>query len=115
MKLALALLILALPVMGSSQDRPVIASQQAAGHSGETAFVEELVSAVSKSNKGNISLNFGGKHPDHIFTADASSTARLDLGNLNSLDGKRVCVFGKVRNHKGKPEIMVNNRSQIEP
>ena len=54
-------------------------------------------------------VNMGGEYPNSLFTIVLRGNAKsLDL------DGKLICVTGKVIDYKGKPEIVVTDKSQID-
>ncbi len=116
MKLVLTFLAFALtlPLMGCTPTGATITPQEAAAHAGETVTVEGEVSGVGMSKKGAIFINFGGKYPNQTFTAYVPSSAGLDPNDLKGLSGKKVRVTGKIGSYKGKPQIVVIKRSQIE-
>ncbi|MFB6088704.1 MAG: thermonuclease family protein [Candidatus Aenigmatarchaeota archaeon] len=70
-------------------------------------------SYISQNN--NVFLNFGGEYPNHCFTAVIFSHS-LDKFNINfdKVKGSKVKVSGEVEMFKDKPEIIIENRAQIE-
>ena len=57
----------------------------------------------------------GGKYPNNAFTVVLFKDAAGKLPyQLSTSDGKNICVTGKVKDYKGKPEIAVENEKQIE-
>ena len=92
----------------------VISWQDAAKHYGEYATVEGTIVATHNSGKACF-LNF---HPDYkrYFTAVifASAFSRFPTNPENYYYGKKVRVSGYIKEYKGKPEIILNNPSQIE-
>lgn len=92
----------------------VISWQDAAKHYGESATVEGTIVATHNSGKACF-LNF---HPDYkrYFTAVifASAFPRFPANPENYYYGKKVRVSGYIKEYKGKPEIILNDPSQIE-
>src|SRR5437016_8796720 len=86
---------------------------EAAKHVGETATVTDRVEGVHQSGKGNIFLNMGGKYPNQAFTAFIPSGSAAQFSQPQQYEGRTVAVSGKIALYHGKPEIIVNSRSQI--
>ena len=89
---------------------------EAATHLTETGTVVGIVSQASERN-GYVFLNFGKPYPQHTFTAFIPAKMLSAAGGaafLTSLHGKSVAVTGKIIDYKGKPEIVVTKRDQIE-
>lgn len=92
----------------------VISWQDAAKHYGEYATVEGTIVATHNSGKACF-LNF---HPDYkrYFTAVifASAFSSFPANPENYYYGKKVHVSGYIKEYNGKPEIILNDPSQIE-
>jgi len=92
----------------------VISWQDAAKHYGEYATVEGTIVATHNSGKACF-LNF---HPDYkrYFTSVifASAFPRFPANPENYYYGKKVRVSGYIKEYEGKPEIVLNDPSQIE-
>lgn len=92
----------------------VISWQDAAKHYGVYATVEGTIVTTHNSGKACF-LNF---HPDYkrYFTAVifASAFSRFPANPENYYYGKRVRVSGYIKEYKEKPEIILNDPSQIE-
>lgn len=92
----------------------VISWRDAAKHYGEYATVEGTIVATHNSGKACF-LNF---HPDYkrYFTAVifASAFSRFPANPENYYYGKKVHVSGYIKEYKGKPEIILDDPSQIE-
>ena len=92
----------------------VISWQDAAKHYGEYATVEGTIVATHNSGKACF-LNF---HLDYkrYFTAVifASDFSLFPANPENYYYGKKVHVSGYIKEYKGKPEIILNDPSQIE-
>lgn len=92
----------------------IISWQDAAKHYGEYATVEGTIVVTHNSGKACF-LNF---HPDYkrYFTAVifASAFSRFPANPENYYYGKKVRVSGYIKEHREKPEIILNDPSQIE-
>ena len=86
---------------------------EAAKHVGEIATVTDRVDSVHQSGKGNIFLIMGSKDPNQAFTAFIPSAGASEFSNPERFEGKTVAVSGKITLYHGKPEIIVENVSQI--
>jgi hypothetical protein len=91
--------------------------EDAAAHAGETATVCGVV-ASAKFAPGSRSqptfLDFGKPYPNSAFTAVIFGDDRPKFGTPEmTLRGKRVCVTGQIRDYRGKPEIILNDPSQL--
>jgi len=81
-----------------------------AKYTGETVKVCSKV--YGHKNFGSMVLvNMGGAYPNSLFTIVLRGDAK-SLGE--SLDGKLVCVSGKVVDYKGRPEIVVTDGSNLK-
>jgi hypothetical protein len=59
-------------------------------------------------------LDFGKPYPSQVFTAVIFGVNRARFGTPETtLQGKRVCVSGTIRAHRGKPEIVLDDPSQL--
>lgn len=94
--------------------RLVISWRDAADHYGETCTVEGEIVATHNSGKACF-LNF---HPNwsKYFTAVifASAFDQFPPNPEEHYRGKEVRVTGRIKEYKGKPEIILNSPSQIE-
>ncbi len=71
---------------------------------------------VSKTNEGTTFVTFGKPYPKSTFTI---VIFEADLRNFKYtpslyLKDKNVCITGKVKIYKGKPEMIVNKEEQIK-
>jgi DNA/RNA endonuclease YhcR with UshA esterase domain len=92
---------------------PTYTAAEAAKHAGEIATVTDKVDSVHQSGKGNIFLIMGSKDPNQAFTAFIPSAGVSQFSHPEQFEGKTVAVSGKITLHQGKPEIIVENVSQI--
>lgn len=71
---------------------------------------------VSKTNEGTTFVNFGNPYPKSTFTV---VIFEADLPNFKYtpsvyLKEKKICITGKIKIYKGKPEMIVNKEEQIK-
>jgi micrococcal nuclease len=83
---------------------------------GQVTTLSGKVTDTTKSKTNTVFLNFGGLYPNHCFTAVIFSS---DLGKFPEnpqtyYKGKNVMVSGKIQLYEGKPEIVLEEASQIE-
>ena len=81
-----------------------------------TVCAKAIDTYVSKTNEGTTFVNFGHPYPKSTFTVVIFET---DLPNFKYtpsvyLKEKKVCITGKVKIYKGKPEMIVNKEEQIK-
>lgn len=85
-----------------------VAENDLAKHTGE--MVKVCSKVYGRKDFGRMVLvNMGGAYPNSLFTV----VLRGDAKGLD-LDGKLICVSGRVIDYKGKPEIVVTNPKQVE-
>jgi hypothetical protein len=85
---------------------------EASDYNGRNVIVRGLVVDVYKNEKVAY-LNFVEKYPKNPFTAVIFSSRFDDFGELEKYEGKMVEVWGIVSMYKGKPQIILNSKSQI--
>jgi hypothetical protein len=61
-------------------------------------------------------LNFGGRYPNHQFTAVifAADRVKFDIGPEVTYLNKRTCVTGVIELYREKPQIIVSEPSQLK-
>ena len=117
------------PVTNTSQKPPApappsatlkgVPSAQAQQHVGETATVCGLVASAryfeSREGGGRSYLNFYQPYPNHTLTVMIAAPNRAKFSSPPEVlfSGKTVCVTGRIVDYRGKPEIVVENPSQI--
>ncbi len=92
-----------------SQDE--ISSKDAKNFIGETKTVKGVVASVFVSNKGTVLINFDEAHPNATFVAVLKQDSGITYDNIKK--GSILTVSGKIEDYKGKPEIRINEQSQI--
>lgn len=97
-----------------SEKNDYISLNEVKSHIGKNVIVQGVVSQINYAKKGNLYLNMGGEFPRHklglVIFKDKTSKFR----NLTQLKNKIVKVKGKLSTYKGKPQIIINKKSQIE-
>ena len=107
------LLSLATSRISAAQDR-VVPDSAAARFVGQTVTVEGTVASVGSSRRSATTfLNLGAAYPNQTFTAVIFRSAASRFPNPQQWEGKRVRVTGKVRLYREKPEIVLEEPSQI--
>ena len=107
---ALGFVLLAVPAFAET-----IQPADAPAHVGQTVTVEGTVDEVNTDPRsGNTFIDMGGRYPDQAFTAVIFRSDAGSFQDVKSLNGKTVEITGRVRLHKGKPEIILNAASQIK-
>ncbi len=91
----------------------VISPMDAGNYNGKTVTVKGFVADIYKSDKVAY-LNFVEKYPNNPFTAVIFARQFEDFPDINKLRNKDVEVTGRVSIYKGKPQIILNNPSQLK-
>ena len=112
--------LIALAIFGlwvSSTEAAPIGPEEAGSHVGESATVCGLVASAkfaANSRWQPTFLDMDKPYPNARFTAVIFGSDRPKFGTPEtSLRGKRVCVTGQIRDYRGKPEIILNDPSQL--
>jgi DNA/RNA endonuclease YhcR with UshA esterase domain len=58
-------------------------------------------------------VNFGGRYPNHVFTAVIFSKNLQSFPEARSWEGKVLRVRGKVQLYREKPEIILTAPDQV--
>lgn len=106
-----AYIVIAALLAASPAFAATISAQEAAQHIGETATVEG-VAHVHVASSASF-LDIGAAYPNQPFQAVIFPTRAPAFGDLNRYDGKVVDVTGRIRDYKGKPEIILSDPSQL--
>ena len=92
-------------------------AKEAAYHVGETATVCGVVASTkwSTRTKGQPTfLNLDEPYPNQIFTVLIWGSDRPAFGSPENIYArKRICVTGKIKEYRGKPEIIIKDPNQI--
>lgn len=107
-----------LPLRADSLPRNSFNTVQAKNYMGKNEDIRVCGTVVSTklSSKGNIFLNLDKKFPNQIFsiTIFKDNTGNFSYQPNTFLEGKTICVTGKVTNFNGTPTVNVSNESSIE-
>jgi exonuclease VII large subunit len=107
----LAALLLAPP---AAAEVPLITPDQAKDHVGQEVVAEGQVAQIGASERSHtLFVNFGGRYPNHVFTAVIFSRNLSSLPEARSWEGKTIKVRGQVQLHQGKPEIVLERGDQV--
>jgi len=95
-----------------------ITAKDAASHVGEVQTVCGTVVSTkfaSQSKKQPTFLNLDQPFPNQVFTIViwGSDRAKVTQPPEVFYQGKRICVKGMIKEFRGKPEMIVNDPSQI--
>ena len=91
---------------------PVVTPEEAAQHEGQVVTVKGKVDGQRTTASGTTFLNFGGRHPNQIFSCRAF--ADKFPGGVPSCEGKTVEVTGKIKMHDGKPSMDLSGSDKIK-
>lgn len=95
-----------------------ISARDASAHVGEVATVCGVVASTkyaSNTNGQPTFLDFGRAYPNQYFTAVIFGEDRSRFGAPEATYlGSQACVTGKVQMYRGRPEIILRNRDDIE-
>lgn len=91
----------------------IITPVEAAVNIGKLVTVEGLIVEVTKRDKVAY-LNFVEKFPENPFTAVIFSKRFEDFGDLNRFKNKNAEVTGIVSEFRNKPQIVLDDVSQIK-
>jgi DNA/RNA endonuclease YhcR with UshA esterase domain len=91
----------------------IVSDSSAHAYVGQTVTVEGTVATVHVTRTGTTFLNFGAAYPKQTFTAVIFRPAASRFPNPQQWEGKRVRVTGQVRLYRGKPEIILEELSQL--
>ena len=117
MKLSLWALVLGLWSIGNLPAEepaaiPVVTPQEAAQHEGKVVTVKGKVDGQRTAASGTTFLNFGGRHPNQIFSCRVFADKFPD--GVPACEGKTVEVTGKIKMHDGKPSIDLQGPDKIK-
>lgn len=90
----------------------VIEPAEAKNYVGEKVTVKGKVFRVHETKKGDVFIDVGGKYPDAPFTAVCFQEA-IPTEQLKALEGKTVSLTGKIKEYKGRVEIILDGADQI--
>jgi len=89
-----------------------ITPEDAGNHIGKMMTVRGKVDRVHVSQKGDVFIDMGGKHPNAVFTAICFKQV-IPTAQLEKLVGKTISITGKITEYNGKVEIILESANQI--
>ena len=107
------LLTLGLLTKSAPAQQAIVADSAANHYVGRAVTVEGTVASMHVTRSGTTFLNFGAAYPNQTFTAVIFRSAASRFPNPQQWEGKRVRVTGGVRLYRGKPEIVLEETSQL--
>jgi DNA/RNA endonuclease YhcR with UshA esterase domain len=103
-------LFFTLTLAANSQD--TISSKEAKDFIGQVKIVKGPVASVFVSNKSTVLINFDEVHPNSTFVAVIKAgTSGISYSDIKK--GTILTISGLIEDYKGKPEIILNEQSQI--
>ena len=110
-----SLLALALPAAAEVPD--MVPTARAAEFIGEFAMVCGVIAAADRRRdlRGDPTfLNFDRPYPDQTFSAVIWARDRRGFDDgLEDLDGYRACVYGKIESYRGRPQMTLTRKEQL--
>lgn len=98
----------------AQKNTKTISPSEVQNYVGQNVIVKGYVAQVSKSKGGNVFLNFEKKYPNQIFTAVVFKKNANKFSNIEKYQDKTVEVSGFIQVYKGKPQIVLEEPSQIK-
>ncbi|PJE69566.1 MAG: hypothetical protein COU98_01385 [Candidatus Staskawiczbacteria bacterium CG10_big_fil_rev_8_21_14_0_10_38_10] len=94
----------------------VIGACQAGNYYGKEAIVEGKIVDAYRSKTNTVFLNFEKAYPNHCFTSVIFSSDQYKFVQKpeDYYLNKNVRIKGEIKEYQGKPEIILDNPSQIE-
>ncbi len=87
---------------------------QAAEHIGKTVCVSGKVLKVAQTNFGSFFLDFCEDYKKCPFTVVVMRKDLADVGDVRALEGKQIEITGKIKDYRGRAEIVLKDVQQLE-
>lgn len=88
--------------------------KEASQYVGEEVCVEGKLDHLYTSQTGTVFLNFCPNYQDCSFQAVIFQSDANKFSNLKNYTGKTIQITGLVKTYLGKPEIIINDPTQIK-
>lgn len=91
--------------------------EEASTHVGRVETVCGIVASAHYAERTHSQptfLNLGEPYPNQVFTAVIFGSDRAKFGQPETLQGKNICVSGKIELYRGKPEIILHDHGQLQ-
>ncbi len=115
--LRLSIAILALTISAHAANAASLAPEDAAKHAGETATICGVVAGAKYAAQvrgGLTFIDFSQPYPNAPFTALIFAADRAKFGTPEKgLQGRQVCITGKIELFRGKAEIVLSDPKQM--
>ena len=102
----------------TGQTTILIHDTEATKHLGQYVTVEGTVASVFISKSGNIFLSFEAPYPNQTFAGWILPNSELagvsTVAGLVGLAGKKLRITGTIELYKGKPEIRITSKDQVQ-
>jgi hypothetical protein len=109
--LKVVLLVIGVYAPSASADQHIIEANKAPFHVGETIMTCGNVLQIKRLKKRTY-LNIDGKYPNQLISIMIWNSNlykfREKFGDLNVLQGRRICVLGEIKEYRGNLEVMVS-------
>jgi len=94
----------------------VVGACNAGNYINKEVIVEGKIADAYRSKTNTVFLNLEKPYPDHCFSAVifSSSLYKFPENPEDYYNGKTVRIKGKIKEYEGKPEIILEDVSQIE-
>lgn len=94
----------------------VIGACQSGNYYGKEIIIEGKITTAYRSKTNTIFLNFEKPYPNQCFTSVIFSSDQYKFASSPEeyYSGKTVRIRGKIKEYQGKPEIILENPSQID-
>jgi len=113
----LSIATVALTIAAQASPAATLAPDEAAKHAGETVTVCGVVAGAkyAANVRGGLTfIDFDKPYPNAPFTALIFAADRTKFGTPErGLQGKQVCVTGKIELFRGKAEIVLSDPKQL--
>ena len=90
-----------------------ISPDSAKYHDGSLQTICGKVTGTHVTKSGAMMLNFGAAYPENSFTAVIFSDDAPKFKKVKDYDGKTICVIGRIKMYKGKPEMVLKETNQL--
>jgi len=107
-----AALVLSTGLQAEEVAIPVVTPEEAAQHEGKVVTVKGKVDGQRTTSSGTTFMNFGGRHPNQVFSCRAFSDKFPE--GVPACEGKTVEVTGKIKMHEGKPSMDLSGPDKIK-
>ena len=91
---------------------PVVTPAEAAQQEGKVVTVKGKVDGQRTTASGTTFLNFGGRHPNQLFSCRVFADKFPD--GVPACEGKTVEVTGKIKMHEGKPSMDLQGPDKLK-